>query len=204
MFFEPPPPGEALTTPSARPGPPQWFAPPADETGAVLGLGLMAARSPTVAVAVPYARAFSTGCAISVEVLVRQGELAPETAWELHLSTLPVAPLVSRGGDRLPDRLLRFGVRYPGGVKATTVGPPPIPGQEPQGPRLSWLPHAGAFRASESVHVTAGTLWLWPLPPEETFELAVEWPIGGIELTFVPLDGSAVVAAAQRSNPYWP
>ena len=32
-------------------------------------------------------------------------------------------------------------------------------------------------------------LWLWPLPPAEAFEFALEWPFGGIDLTIVELDG---------------
>jgi hypothetical protein len=47
-------------------------------------------------------------------------------------------------------------------------------------------------------------LWLWPLPPAEAFEFAVEWPSGGIELTIAELDGAAIEAAASRSAPYWP
>jgi hypothetical protein len=40
--------------------------------------------------------------------------------------------------------------------------------------------------------------------PAETFEFAVEWPFGGIELTIAELDGAAIVAAAGRSARYWP
>jgi hypothetical protein len=47
-------------------------------------------------------------------------------------------------------------------------------------------------------------LWLWPLPPAEAFEFAVEWPFGGIGETIVELDGAAIVAAASRSASYWP
>jgi hypothetical protein len=47
-------------------------------------------------------------------------------------------------------------------------------------------------------------LWLWPLPPAEAFEFAVEWPFGGIDLTIVELDGAAIVVVARRSAPYWP
>ena len=47
-------------------------------------------------------------------------------------------------------------------------------------------------------------LWLWPLPPAEAFEFAVEWPIGGIDLTIAQFDGAAIAAAASRSAHYWP
>jgi hypothetical protein len=42
------------------------------------------------------------------------------------------------------------------------------------------------------------------LLPAEKIEFAVEWPFGGIDLTFVELDGAAIVAAAGRSMPCWP
>ena len=47
-------------------------------------------------------------------------------------------------------------------------------------------------------------LWLWPLPPADPFEFAVEWPFGGIDLTITELDGAAISAAAARSLDYWP
>jgi hypothetical protein len=47
-------------------------------------------------------------------------------------------------------------------------------------------------------------LWLWPLPPAEAFEFAVEWPVADIELTIAELDGAAIVAASSRSGYYWP
>jgi hypothetical protein len=58
--------------------------------------------------------------------------------------------------------------------------------------------------ASLNLDFTHFALWLWPLPPAESFELAVEWPLGGIDLTFVELDGAAIVAAEPRSAFYWP
>jgi hypothetical protein len=42
------------------------------------------------------------------------------------------------------------------------------------------------------------------LPPPETFELGVEWPAGGIELSIAHLDGEAIGSAVQQSVPYWP
>jgi hypothetical protein len=41
-------------------------------------------------------------------------------------------------------------------------------------------------------------------PPAGPFEFAVEWPFGGIDLTFTEFDGAAIAAAAGRSARYWP
>lgn len=38
----------------------------------------------------------------------------------------------------------------------------------------------------------------------ERFEFAVEWPLAGIDLAIVELDGAAIVDAAERSVSYWP
>ncbi|GGP12593.1 hypothetical protein GCM10012278_61010 [Nonomuraea glycinis] len=42
------------------------------------------------------------------------------------------------------------------------------------------------------------------LAAPEPFELGVEWPAGGIELSIVDLEGEAIRSAVQRSVPYWP
>jgi hypothetical protein len=65
---------------------------------------------------------------------------------------------------------------------------------------------SGCSGCAASAEITAAgrCVWLWPLPPAGPFEFAVEWPFGGIDLTFAEFDGAAVVAAAGRSARYWP
>ena len=38
-------------------------------------------------------------------------------------------------------------------------------------------------------------MWLWPLPPPEPFEFAVEWPAFDVPLTFNEIDGGEINAA---------
>jgi hypothetical protein len=115
-------------------------------------------------------------------------------------------PFGSHGGARLPDKLLRLGVRYADGTKATTIEQhgrqTTASADPPAGPLLSWSPSSSGMHGRELGFSGFG-LWLWPLPPAEIFEFAVEWPFGGIELTFAELDGAAIVAAG-RSGYYWP
>jgi hypothetical protein len=47
-------------------------------------------------------------------------------------------------------------------------------------------------------------LWLWPLPPLDSFEFVIGWHSMGIHTTSIQLDGSAVVRAAERALPHWP
>jgi hypothetical protein len=205
MFFEPSPAaGEAA--PRGLPVPPPWSGPPPEETGAVLAVERTAARSANVVVRVPTIRAFPAGCMLDVEVVTRQGTLSEDDWWDLHSSVYGHFHR-SRPGAALPAKLLRMGVRYPDGTKATTVGQHRwrAPGSDdpPAGPLLSWVPGSGGMHGRDLGFSNLG-LWLWPLPPAGPFEFAVEWPFGGIDLTFTEFDGAAIVAAAGRSARYWP
>ncbi|SDL69603.1 hypothetical protein [Nonomuraea jiangxiensis] len=208
MFFEPPP-AQEDTTHTPEPGLPAWAAPPADEMGAVMLSGLVLARSPNVTVHLPTIRAFGDGCLLNVDLYTRPHTLSPEDYQSLFLSVIQNL-MAKVGGGRLPDTLLRFGVRFADGTKATTIGshlsrrqlqqePPP------PGPRLSWLLGGVAMRSGDQdTGVMPLGLWLWPSPPPEPFELAVEWPAGGIALSIAELDGAAIASAARRSAPSWP
>jgi hypothetical protein len=173
----------------------------------VLGVERIVARSANVAVVLPTIRAYRTGCMLDVEIILRRDALSADDWLDLNMS---VRRIGLRGGDRLPDKLPRLGVRYAGGAKATTIGPEPqVTGtaqDPPIGPILTWSPGSsgGGRRDGEEVGFDYFGLWLSPLPPAEPFEFAVEWPFGGIELTVVDLDGAAITSAAGRSAPYWP
>lgn len=166
------------------------------------------ARSANAVVRLPTIRAFSQGCMLDVEVVTRKDGLPEDEWWDLHTSVYGGFYRVS-GGVPLPRRLLRLGVRYADGRKATTLEsrllrrkqPSPEP---PAGPVLSLWPGSSGLRGREEMGYSGFGLWLWPLPPAETFDFAVEWPFGGIALTIARLDGAAIVAAASRSASYWP
>jgi hypothetical protein len=205
MFFEPSP-AAAEAAPRGWPEPPPWSGPPPEETGAVLAVERTVARSANVVVRLPTIRAFSSGCMIDVEVVSRQGSLSEDDWWDLHSSVYGHFHR-SRPGAALPAKLLRLGVRYTDGTKATTIAQHPRwaqdPGDPPAGPLLGWAPGSSGMHGRELGFSGLG-LWLWPLPPAEPFEFAVEWPFGGIDLTVAELDGAAIVAAAGRSGRYWP
>ena len=205
MFFEPLPAGEE-PVPRRLPERSPWSGPPPLETGAVLAVERMVARSANVVVRVPVIRAFRPGCMLDVEVVSRQGTLSDDDWWDLHRS-VHRGLVISPGSNQLPDKLLRLGVRYADGTKATTIEQhrrqTTASADPPAGPLLSWSPGSSGMHGRELGFSGFG-LWLWPLPPAETFEFAVEWPFGGIELTIAQLDGAAIVAAAGRSGHYWP
>lgn len=204
-FFEPAPePGEPEV-----PEIPPWAAPPADELGAVVPVERVVARSEHVVIALPAVRSFRIGCRFDIEVVGTRGTLPADRWWELRMSGYPVGWRGSGDDDRLPDRLLRLGFRFPDGSTATTVGHGAsrvaAPVAAPTGPVLTWVPggSGGGRRGGEQVMFDHFGLWLWPLPPARPIEFAVEWPLAGIELTVVELDGAALVAAAARATAYW-
>jgi hypothetical protein len=205
MFFEPEP---AAEEPARRRHPdiPPWSAPPALEAGVPLAVARTVARSDNVVVCLPVIRVFSAGCMLEMEIVSRQASMAEDDWWELHMS-------VHRGfrgfrGSRLPDQLLRLGVRYPDGSKATTLDRHrrELRDDPPEGPLLSWWPSGSGMRGGGEADIGHSQfgLWLWPLPPAGNFEFAVEWPLGGIGLTIAELDGAAIAAAASRPSYYWP
>lgn len=176
--------------------------------GGVVVSGLVLARTANIAVTLPTIQAFETGCLMNVDIVMRPHTLSLEDVQALQLSVYPHMVTGVRAGQ-LPDNLLRFGVRFADGAKATTVGQrfdrTQLPQEPPPGPRLSWLFGGVSMRSgSDDNSVITMGLWLWPSPPRETFELGVEWPAGGIELSIVNLDGAAIGSAAQQSVPYWP
>jgi hypothetical protein len=86
-------------------------------------------------------------------------------------------------------------VRSAGSTKATTIERHrrgiQTSDDPPAGPLLSWSPGGSGDtrRGDGEVSFSHFGPWPWPLPPGETFEFAVEWAFGGIDLTIVELDG---------------
>jgi hypothetical protein len=207
MFFDPLPAWEE-TVAAGLPEMPPWSGPSPLEAGAVLAIEQTVARSPNAVVRLPEIRAFSQGCMLDVEVVTRKDALSEDEWWDLHSSAYRGFSRVS-GGGALPRRLLRLGVRYADGRKATTLESRMLrrrqsSAEPPTGPVLSLWPGSSGMRGREEMGFSGFGLWLWPLPAAEVFEFAVEWPLGGIELTIAELDGAAIVAASRRSARYWP
>lgn len=144
------------------------------EAGVTLAVNQTVARSANVAVFLPAIRAFSSGCMLEAEVVTRQAAMPDDDFWELHLEVHNVY----RGfrGPGLPDRLLRLGVRYPDGRKATTLDRHRRERHDspPDGPLLSWWPGGGGVRRgaqdSAEIGLSHFGMWLWPLPPSVNFE----------------------------------
>jgi hypothetical protein len=199
MFFESVE-TEEIPSPRVNPELPAWMGPPYTERGAILLTDRLLGRSDNVVLLLPLMRVYRSGCAFEVELTVRQGDLHAGDFLDLMMTSMFNTPAFRmRAGEPLPDRLLRWGVRYRDGTKLTTID---------RRERGSTEPILHAMLSGEGLRtgsMSSGVrLWLWPLPPPEPFELAVEWPMGGIGLSITEIDGAAVAAASERSTDYWP
>ncbi|HET7388162.1 MAG TPA: hypothetical protein VFJ19_16025 [Nocardioidaceae bacterium] len=105
----------------------------------------------------------------------------------------------------LSDRILRCGVQFADGSKATNVEHPGWNGPEPSAPSPPVFTESGGGLdggSTNEVHIDRG-FWLWPLPPAEPFTLVVEWPAAGVSLTKTEVDGAAIVTASEAAVPFW-
>ncbi|HEY3609195.1 MAG TPA: hypothetical protein VGL06_16970 [Pseudonocardiaceae bacterium] len=197
MFFQRP---AAEPDEESRPDLPPWVGPPKAQLGAVVATEMVLARSANVAVALPQVTVYPTGCLFTVEVVIRKAQLPSDDWLDLAMSATQAA-----GPSQKWERVLRLGLRYPDGTTVTNLDSPTgrrqDDGETPVGPLLSWTPYGSG--GTWNHHTSEVGMWLWPLPPAQPLTFAVEWPLGGIELTTTELDGAQLVAAAERSIGYW-
>jgi hypothetical protein len=194
-FFEPleqPPPEEEHRAPA-------WLGPPDNVLGAAVPLRLLLARTDDVAIAITDATAFPNGVELNVALRLRRLSPAARRALmrggPFHYPSFP--------GDEpdggIPPELLRLGVQFADGRKATTLGPRHQHFErEPDGPVLMQRGGGGGDR-SWNMHV-----WLWPLPPPGALAFVVEWPLAGIAETRVEIDAGVMIEAAAQAETLWP
>ncbi|UKD58377.1 hypothetical protein L3Q65_17135 [Amycolatopsis sp. FU40] len=177
-----------------------WQGPPREVLGQIVPIQQFVARTDRVAAALHYAVVFPEGCLLALHLAIRRGSL-DDPAWESVAGNdfdYVSGPQPGAGG-------LKVGVRFPGGSRATTVEHA-FPGwahptDRPEGPML--VEAGGDAASSDQYYDRHQRLWLWPLPPPGPFEFVAEWPDLGIDLTYVTLDGNAVVRAAEHAVPLW-
>jgi hypothetical protein len=98
----------------------------------------------------------------------------------------------------LPEEMLRIGVQFADGSKATNTsefhhgdGPPPAP----------VLRTGGGGGGDRSWHQNE---WVWPLPPPGPLTFVCEWPAAGIALTRSEIDAQLILDAADRAQRIFP
>jgi hypothetical protein len=169
---------------------PEWVGPPDNMLGGAFPLSLLLARTDKVALAVSNGFAYPNGFTFTFAIRTRERDErhphGPIHRWHVH--------------QDFDDDVLRFGIRFPDGSKATIFEAPRHFGseREPAGPVLMQRGGGGGDRAWNQ------SFWVWPLPPRGSFAFVCEWPGYGIELTEVEIDTAPIHDAAARAETLWP
>jgi hypothetical protein len=181
---------------------PPWFGPPEDELGAVVPLGLVAARSESGVVALSHATVYSTGLALDV-IAAARGLSESQSNRLFHEQHL------FEEGEEPPAGFLRIGLELPDGNRVSNLGGRMgrrrfmKPDEEPDGPVL--MEHGGGGGSGGGGRVRLHpAFWLWPQPESGTLRFFCEWPVAEIPLSFVDLDAGELEASAGRAVRLWP
>lgn len=150
-------------------------------------LELAVARTDKAAVVVRSIVAYPTGVEFSLAIRLREARRG-------HLLH-PFGYGPSDPADS--DRLLRFGVQFSDGLKATTLEHMPFPTDRE--PSIYLGQHGGSGRA----HGWDFTFWLWPLPPAGLLAFVAEWPAESIPERRVEIDAGLLREAAGRAETLW-
>lgn len=197
-FHQPPPAGSSEPGP-AEPDPP-WSGPPSGWLGGIANGPILLGRGRAV-VALRMIEAFPTGCSLHVRVYSRRPSAFGAGEWAaLRESVLGDGPPHSTPtGEQ--DGKLRIGVQLGNGTRVTAMAhfssysdPPPQPILVERTSSADW----DDWQLSSDRSV-----WLWPLPGVEPFEIVVEWPLAEIPPTHTAISGMEVDAAADRAQQLW-
>ena len=189
-FFEPPPPPPE---PPREHRQPEWFGPPDNVVGILVPQDLTLARTDDLALVLRSVTTYPSGAQFDIPLLLRQPISDPFGFMPFHYPP--------KHGGELADDVLRLGVQFADGSKATNmqhVFMRANPEEQPEGPVLMPRGGGGGGRRWDV------SFWLWPLPKEDPFALVVEWPERGIALARYELRVTPLVQAAARCEELWP
>jgi hypothetical protein len=142
-----------------------------------------------VAVCLTRLAAYPTGFEFDVVTMSAEGEddLDPLMFHHQHRMRRGAA-------DEIPPELLRFGVQFSDGSKATNTGGFHHDQNPPGGPVM----HVGGGGGGGGSW--RQTQWVWPLPPPGTLEIVCEWPALEIPVTRSAVDAQLILDAATRAQ----
>jgi hypothetical protein len=157
---------------------------------------LVVASNAEAAVVLHGIACYPTGFAFSLETVTRHEYDGDED--EPHYADLFWS--ARRRGSKLPPGLLRFGISFSDGQKATTLDATDAmdvfePSEAGSGLRLH-LGGGGGGGGRWSYEI-----WVTPLPPPGPVTLVCEWPAFGITETRCTIDGVRFIEAAEKAKP---
>ena len=192
-FFEPPARLPAAYRAVAT-SPPAWIGPPDNVLPGIAPVQLLVARTDETVVAVGGVQGYPAGFSFTLSLRLRN--LSVREEWR---SPYPFDG-VDLEGDPHADDVLRFGLQFADGRKATTLDRPPgdPEGREPERPVLR--PHGGGGGGA----AWDMEYWMWPLPPPGPLAFVCEWPGRGIAESRAEIDAAWILEAADRAVTLWP
>ncbi len=161
----------------------------------VVALELVLARNEKVAVCVTRLAGYPTGFEFDLVTMAAPGQR------ELDLDPMLFGRrrrLVRRGEQELDPELLRIGVQFADGAKATNTGGFYHDQEPPAGPVM----HSGGGGGGGSSW--RQHMWVWPLPPPGPVAFVCEWPTVKIPLSRAELDAQTILDAAGRAQVIFP
>jgi hypothetical protein len=186
-FFEAPPPRDE----PPRYRTPEWVGPPEGTLPGVVPVERVLATTKRVAVCITRIAAYPTGFAFDVVTLTHRPdpEIDPLLFEQNRLVHRPAKP-------GIPPELLRFGVQFADGSKATNVGGRDFPQgrRNPVGPVM--MGRGGGGGGGRWTQ----TQWVWPLPPPGPVAFVCEWPALDVPLTRAEFDAQVILDAADRAQ----
>ncbi len=163
----------------------------------VVPVELVVARSDEAAVVLSRISAFPDGFEFTVNSYLRRSVKRNRRGHPHH-------PMMWHGmvdpGKPVPDEILRFGVAWPDGGRATNLGGWGRNERDATEPAHGLETHSGGGSDREY----SQQYWAWPLPTSGPLRFVVAWPAFGIEETTASVDGEILVEAASRAQPVWP
>jgi hypothetical protein len=112
--------------------------------------------------------------------------------------------------EELPAELLRLGLEYPDGRRASTfggwvdgtstgLGGPPDEDQPDPQKEIRLVAGSGGGDGLQ----TYQDYWVWPLPPSGSIRFVCEWPALEIPEAAVEIDADVIRGASERAKAIW-
>ncbi len=169
---------------------------PAAWVPGVVPVELVVARSEQAAVVVERIAAYPDGFELTVHSYLHHSVTRRRRARTHH-------PLMwhdmGEPGEPIPDELLRFGLAWPDGGRATNLDDWGRSWPDATEPAHGLESQSGGG----SDHEYSQEYWAWPLPGAGPLMFVVEWPAFEIGETTATIDGDQLLDAATRSRPVW-
>ena len=185
-FFEPPPPlAESLVYREHR-----WVGPPRGTLPGFVAIALVLARTDTVAVCLSHIAAYPAGFEFEILTMAAPGLDADQVP-----DPMMHGPGSRRGADAsLPAEMLRIGIQFTDGAKATNTSGFDHNAEAPNGPVMTSRGGSGGMGQWRQAE------WVWPLPPPGPLTFVCEWPACGIPLTGHEVDSQTILDAAAQAQ----